>query len=144
MTREKLRQYKRNQTELDATIRAIDQFQGDLEAVEVVAGKVTKSSDDFPYIEEHMTVKMYDPKQADQIKERIMKAKKRKTELEIEIQEVEMFIDSLPEGLDKRIFELAYLKGMTQRQIGTELNRERSGISKKISERLKLSHKSHF
>ena len=144
MTREKLRRHKANKKELEAVVKDFDKLQADLDAVEVVAGKVTKSMDNFPYIEEHMTVKMYDPERTAQIEARIWKKEQRKAELEAEIQEVEAFIDNLPEGLDKRIFEKAYLAGMTQREIGEAFNLERSSISKKIGAVLKLSHNSHF
>lgn len=144
MTREKLRRHKANKKELEAVVQALDDLQADLDAVEVVAGKVTKSMDDFPYIEEHMTVKMYDPERTAQIEARIRKKERRKAWLEAEIEEVETFIDALPEGLDKQIFEKAYLKGMTQQEIGEAVNLERSSISKKISAVLKLSHNSHF
>ena len=144
MTREKLRRHKANKKELEAVVQALDKLRGDLETVEIVAGKVKKSSDDFPYIEEHMTVKMYDPERTAQIEARIRKKEQRKAELEAEIQEVEAFIDNLPEGIDKQIFEKAYLEGMTQREIGEAFNLERSSISKKIGAVLKLSHNSHF
>ncbi len=144
MDREKLRRYKTNKKELEAVVQDLDDLQADLDAVEVVAGKVTKSMDDFPYIEEHMTVKMTDPERAAPIKARIRKKEERKAKLEAEIEEVETFIDALPEGMDKQIFEKAYLKGMTQQEIGEAVNLERSSISKKIGAVLKLSHNSHF
>lgn len=144
MDREKLRRYKTNKKELEAVVQDLDDLQADLDAVEVVAGKVTKSMDDFPYIEEHMTVKMTDPERAAPIKARIRKKEERKAKLEAEIEEVETFIDALPEGMDKQIFEKTYLKGMTQQEIGEAVNLERSSISKKIGAVLKLSHNSHF
>lgn len=144
MDREKLRRYKTNKKDLEAVVQDLDDLQADLDAVEVVAGKVTKSMDDFPYIEEHMTVKMTDPERAAPIKARIRKKEERKAKLEAEIEEVETFIDALPEGMDKQIFEKAYLKGMTQQEIGEAVNLERSSISKKIGAVLKLSHNSHF
>ena len=50
MDREKLRRYKTNKKELEAVVQDLDDLQADLDAVEVVAGTVTKSMDDFPYI----------------------------------------------------------------------------------------------
>ena len=133
MTREKLRRHKANKKELEAVVKDLDKLQADLDAVEVVAGKVTKSMDDFPYIEEHMTVKMLDPERAAPIKTQIRKKEQRKAWLEAEIQEVEAFIDNLPEGLDKRIFERVYLDGMTQQKAGEVIGYSKGRISQIIS-----------
>lgn len=137
MTREKLRRHKANKKELEAVVQDLDKLQDDLDAVEVVAGKVTKSMDNFPYIEEHMTVKMYDPERTAQIEARIRKKEQRKAELEAEIQEVEAFIDNLPEGLDKRIFERVYLEGMTQQEAGEATGYTQARVSQIIGEYLK-------
>ena len=57
--------YRDNKVELVLIEESLTRLNSDLENVQVVSGKVTKSSDEFPYIEEHMTVKMPDPKKAD-------------------------------------------------------------------------------
>lgn len=139
MDKETLRRYKKNKIELASTIRAIDRLQSDLDAVEIVAGKVMKSSDDFPYIEEHMTVEMRDPKRTEPIRTRIRKKEQRKAELEKEIQEVEAFIDSLPEGMDRQIFEMVYLDGLSQQKAGEVLGYTQSMVSKIIKKYLKDS-----
>lgn len=61
---------------------------------------------------------MADPKKSDPIKDRIRKKGARKEELETEIREVEEFIAGMPEGIDKEIFEMVYLDGMTQQKAG--------------------------
>ena len=83
LTREKLRYYKRNQTELASVILSLDRLQEELEWVKgeyIVSGKVMKSSKDFPYIVEHRTVMVPDPKRTDPIRERIRKKERRKAE----------------------------------------------------------------
>ena len=144
MERQKLRQHKRNKAELESVNNTLDRLREQLNDVEIVSGKVSKSSDEFPYIEEHLTVKVSDPKKADPIKERIRKKEKRKAELEVDILEVEEFIAGMPEGIEKQIFEMIYLYGMTQQEVGSILHCERSGISKKIDGYLKDSQHSHF
>ena len=140
MNREKLRRHKRNVTELASVLLAIDKLQehlGDVEEEYIVSGKVKKSGKDFPYIEEHMTVMMPDPKKTGPVWVSIRKKERRKAELEKEIQEVEAFIASLPEGMDKQIFEMVYLDGMTQRKVGEVLGYSEGRISQIISGNLK-------
>ena len=137
MDKQRLRNHKRNKAELVSVNKALDRLCEQLSNVEIVSGKVTKSSDDFPYIEEHLTVKVSDPKKADPIKERISKKEKRKVELESAVQEVEKFISGLPEGIDKQIFEMIYLDDMTQQEAGEVLGYSKGRISQIISQNLK-------
>ena len=53
MNRELLNKYKKNKRDIENLDGIIAKLQERLDAVPVVSGKVTKSSDDFPYIEEH-------------------------------------------------------------------------------------------
>lgn len=115
MNRELLNRYKQNKRELALIDRQLDRLQGRLESVPEVSGKVTKSGDDFPYIEEHVTVRMAEPKTATAIKDRIRDKETRQQELMSEIREVEEFISGLPEGMEKNILEMVYLENMSQR-----------------------------
>ena len=56
MDREQLNKYKKNKRDIENLDGIIAKLQDRLDAVPVVSGKVTKSSDDFPYIEEHVQV----------------------------------------------------------------------------------------
>lgn len=144
MNREKLNRHKQNKRELALIERQLDKLHERLEGVETVHGKVTKSGDDFPYIEEHITVQMAEPKAATAIKDRIREKEARREKLLAEIEEVENFIASLPESIEKEIMEMIYIDGMSQQDVGDTLNLERSGISKKINACLKDSQHSHF
>ena len=140
LNREKLRRHKRNMTELASVLLAIGKLQEELEWVKeehIVSGKVKKSGKDFPYIEEHMTVKVPDPKRTEPIRARLRKKEQRKAELESEMQEVEAFIASFPDGMDKQIFEMVHLDGMTQREVGEVLGYSEGRISQIISKYLK-------
>jgi RNA polymerase sigma factor (sigma-70 family) len=128
-----LKRHKRNKAELAVIDRTLDRLYEQLEDVEEVSGKVTKSSDDFPYIEEHMTVRMADPKKADPIKARIRVREARKAKIEAEMLAVEEFIGGLPEGMDKRIFEMVFLDGASQQEVGEEMGYSKGRISQIIS-----------
>lgn len=63
-------------------------------------------------------------------------------ELEAEQDNIEEFVFGIPDGRTRRIFQLYFLEGLKQEQVGRKLNIERSGVSKKIDLYLKVSHKS--
>lgn len=114
MNREKLNRHKQNKRELALIERQLDRLYERLENVETVSGKVTKSGDDFPYTEEHVTVQMAEPKAATAIKEQIRVKEDRQRVLQGEIEQVESFIDALPNGIEKRVMEMVYLDGECQ------------------------------
>lgn len=138
------RKYQKNKRELALIDVSLAKLNTQLEKVPVVSGKVTKSSDDFPYIEEHMTVEMAEPKEACRIREKISRKEARRSVVVQEMLEVEEYIEEMPEGTDKQIFEMVFLDGMTQREVGEVLSLERSGISKRISTHFELSQLSHL
>lgn len=114
MNREKLNRHKQNKRELALIERQLDRLYERLENVETVSGKVTKSGDDFPYIEEHVTVQMAEPKVATAIKDQIREKEDRQGAIQREIAQVEDFIDALPDGIEKRVMEMVYLDGESQ------------------------------
>lgn len=132
-----LKRHKRNRVELAVIDRTLDRLYEQLEDVEEVSGKVTKSSDDFPYIEEHLTVRMADPRKADPIKERIRVREARKKEIDAEVLAVEEFIGGLPEGIDKQIFEMIYLDGASQHEVGEVTGYTQARVSQIINRYLK-------
>ena len=115
MNRELLNKYKKNKRDIENLDGIIAKLQERLDAVPVVSGKVTKSSDDFPYIEEHVQVRVEEPKAATALKMRIYE-KKRKDQLIRENEKVEKYIAAMPDGTVKDIFEMVFLDGMTQRE----------------------------
>lgn len=132
MDRKQMRNYKTNEREIALIDTALDRLQERLAEVPVISGKVTKSGDDFPYIEEHVTVQMQEPREATSIKDEIRKKKMRKEILYEEMQEVEKFIRELPEGIDKRIFELTYLEGKRQWEVADEVGYSRGRVTQII------------
>lgn len=115
MNRELLGRYKQNRRELSLIDRQLVRLEGRLAEVETVSGKVSKTSDDWPYIEEHMTVRMAEPRAATAIKDKIREKEARRKKIQREIWQVEKFIKGLPEGIERQILEMVYLEEMSQR-----------------------------
>lgn len=139
MNREKLNRHKQNKRELALIERQLDRLYERLEGVETVSGKVTKSGDDFPYIEEHITVQMAEPKASTAIKERIREKEARREKLLAEIEEVEKFISGCSEGIEKQVLEMVYLEDMSQRDAAEAVGYTQSMVSRIIKGALKDS-----
>lgn len=137
MNRELFNRFKSNKRELDLIANQIDRLNDRLENVPEVSGKVTKSSKDFPYIEEHMTVRMKEPKEATEIKKKLRKKEKRQEELSQEITAVGDFISDLPDGIEKQIMEMVYLEGMSQTEAAELMGYTKGRISQIISRIIK-------
>lgn len=108
MNREQLSKYKKNKRDIENLDGIIAKLQERLDTVPVVSGKVTKSSDDFPYIEEHVQVRVEEPKAATALKMRIREKEKRKDQLIRENEKVEKYIAAMPDGTAKDIFEMVF------------------------------------
>ena len=132
MDRKRLNRHKSNKRELALLERQLDRLYERLENVETVSGKVTKSGDDFPYIEEHVTVQMAEPKAATAIKDQIRVKEDRQKVLQGEIEQVESFIDALPDGIEKRVMEMVYLDDMTQRDAAEAVGYTQARVSQII------------
>lgn len=139
MDREKLNRHKKNKRELALIETQLDKLYERLESVETVSGKVTKSGDDFPYIEEHITVQMAEPKVASAIKDRIREKEARQAELQTKIEQVEGFISELPEGIEKQVLDMVYLEDMSQRDAAEAVGYTQSMVSRIIKGTLKDS-----
>lgn len=137
MDRRRLRQYRALKQELESLEGTIEHLSERAAEIPTVKGKVTASGIEWPYIEQHVTVEMADPKEADAIKRRIRIKKIRKTEAECLAAEIEEFIAGIPDSTDRQIFELVYLEGKTMQETGEQLGYTKGRISQKISEVLK-------
>lgn len=139
MDKECLKRYRANRRELLSLERTLERLYAQLEDVPEVSGKVSKSSDDFPYIEQHVTVQMQEPKKASEIKDRIRKKEKRHKALLADMAEAERIIMKMPEGLSRQILELVYLEGMSQQKVGEVVGYTQSMVSKIIKTTMKDS-----
>lgn len=139
MDKKCLKRYRANRRELLSLERTLERLYMQLEDVPDVSGKVSKSSDDFPYIEQHVTVQMQEPKKASEIKDRIRKKEKRHKALLADMAEAERIIMKMPEGLSRRILEMVYLEGMSQQEVGEVVGYTQSMVSKIIKTTMKDS-----
>lgn len=110
-----------------------------MEDVPEVSGKVTKSADDYPYIEQHVTVKMAEPKLATEIKQQIRLKELRLDKAERDKTSIEKFIAGIEDSTDRMIFGLLYLnnKRMSQNKVGEEIGYSQGRISQIIKTYLK-------
>lgn len=142
MDKARLQQYKALKREVPKLEREIEKLNDRLLEVPVVSGKVTRSSDDFPYIEEHVTVQMQEPKVADELKKQVRIKRDRLIKAEKDKTEIEEFIAGIGDSTDRQIFELSFLEGKKQREVAEVVGLEQSSISKRITTFLKLSYNS--
>ena len=137
MDRKQLKKYKSNKRRIAGIKKTIDRLVEQLDNVPVVPGKVTKSGDEFPYIEQHVKVVIEEPKEATRLKERIRVKRQDLGRLEQENEEVEKYIEQLPVGMKKEIFEMVYLDGMTQEAVADIVGYSKGRVSQIISETIK-------
>lgn len=142
MDKGRLKQYGALKKELQMLDDKLDKLYKRQENVPEVMGKVTGSSNDFPYTQVRTTVRMAEPKENDAIKKLIRIKEQRREQVNDLIVEIEEFIAGIPDSETRQIFELTYLEGKKQREVAEELSIDRSYVSKKINNYLKLSHNS--
>lgn len=134
MDKKTLQGYRRNKRELALLDKTLEKLQERLESVPVVSGKVAKSSDDFPYIEEHVTVQMQEPKEATELKQRIREKELRREVVLREVNAVEAFIAGMPEGIERQLFEMIYLEHMSQSKAAETIGYTQARISQIVRE----------
>lgn len=138
MDKKTLKKYKPNK---DRLIRIEEQIQELCEREStVVMGKVTGSSADFPYTEVRTSVQMYDPYEEENIRRQIRRKESDRLLILKEQEEVEDYINGIDDPEIKEIFELYFIKGKKQDEVAEIVNIDRSYVSKKIGDYLKLSH----
>ena len=134
MNRKALRQYRALKKELLLIDQGIDRLRERAMDVPTVAGKVTGSSRDWPYIETHYPVWMDEPKEADEIRRRLRIKEKRREEVSQLAVEIEQFIAGIPDSTDRQIFELLFLEGITQQDAANIVGYTQARVSQRISD----------
>jgi DNA-directed RNA polymerase specialized sigma24 family protein len=59
--------------------------------------------------------------------------------LQAEVDEVEKWIEAIPDGITRRCFRLVYIEGLTQRKTARKMHMDKSTVGRKISEYLKVA-----
>lgn len=134
MDRKTLRQYRALKKELLLIDQGIDRLRERAMDVPTVAGKVTGSSRDWPYIETHYPVWMDEPKEADEIRRRLRIKEKRREEVSRLAVEIEQYIAGIPDSTDRQIFELLFLEGITQQDAANIVGYTQARVSQRISD----------
>ena len=142
MDKGRLKQYGALKKELQMLDDKLDKLYERQENIPEVMGKVTGSSNDFPYTQVRTTVRMAEPKENDAIKKLIRIKEQRREQVNDLIVEIEEFIAGIPDSETRQIFELTYLEGKKQREVAEDVGLEQSSISKRITAFLQLSYNS--
>lgn len=141
MDRKTLKQYRALKKELLLIDQGIDRLRERALDIPTVAGKVTGSSHDWPYIETHYPVWMDEPKEAEEINRRLRIKQRRREEVSRLAVEIEQYIAGIPNSTDRQIFELTFLEGKTQQEVAEAIHLERSWVSRRIDRCLQEAHK---
>lgn len=139
MDKLKLKKYIPNKARLKRIDVRIEEL-CETEPAGEVMGKVRGSSKDFPYTEVRTSVMIPDPDEQERINKQIRKKEAERLQVLAEIQEVEEFLDGIEDAEIKEVFELLYVDGKKQKEAADILHIDRSYVSKKINNFLKLSH----
>ncbi len=126
MDKQDLMEYQKLKREQMLLFRRIKALQA--KDVPIVAGKVKASSREFPYTEHRVSVQMHEPVEIARINRMMQIYKERQKKVEQQMLEIEIFIDSIEDA--------------EMRQIADAVNRDLSGIGKKVNSFLQLSKNS--
>ena len=132
-----MRQYRPLLKEIELLSKKLVKLQERAYNVPEVLGKVTGSSKDFPYTEEHITVRMDEPKESDEIRSMMRINERRLDKAEAARLEIEQFIAAIPDSTDRQIFELSFLEGKKQREVADVVGYSRGRVSQIISKYVK-------
>lgn len=119
MDKGRLKKHKKNKDRLKRIDEKIEELCG--REVQVVSGKVTGSSKDFPYTEVRTSVQMYEPYENDRINKRIREYEAERLVLLQEVEEVDQYIEGIKDSEVREIFENLYQEGISQRNVGKKV-----------------------
>lgn len=135
MDKGRLKKHKKNKDRLKRIDEKIEELCG--REVQVVSGKVTGSSKDFPYTEVRTSVLMYEPYENDRLNKRIREYEAERLILLQEVEEVDRYIEEIKDPEVREIFELSFVEGKKQREVADAIGYSRGRISQIISEYMK-------
>lgn len=135
MDKRSLQRHKKNKDRLKRIDKKIEELCG--REVQVVSGKVTGSSKDFPYTEVRTSVLMYEPYENDRIIKRIREYEAERLVLLQEIEEVDQYIENIENSEVREIFEYLYQEGISQKNVGKMVGYSQGRISQIVDTFLK-------
>lgn len=140
MTKKELEQYCKLKKEVAYLQRRLDRLYD--KDIPEISGKVQASDPEYPCIRKSVSVQMYEPKANDELNKVIALLEERQRRGEEKMLEVERYIDKIEDAELRQIFEMRYMEGKKLHEIADALNQDLSGIGKKITAHLQLSHNS--
>ena len=140
MTKQELEQYCKLKKEVAYLQGRLDKVRD--KDVPEISGKVQASAPEYPCLRKSVTVLINEPKASAARREAIAILENRQRRCEEKMLQVERYIDKIEDAELRQIFEMRYMEGMKLEKIAEVLNQERSGIGKKITAHLQLSHNS--
>ena len=137
MTKERLKRYQFLKRELIRIDKKLDNLDQRRTEIPVVIGKVTGSMQEFPYTAQRFSVPMDEPVASDELARRMKELRNRRETVQRQIEEIEAFVEVIPDDTDREIFEMLFLEGRTQQFVADVLGYTQGRISQKISGYLK-------
>ena len=137
MDKKTLKQYRPLKREQEMIEKKLDRLEEREEDIPVIYGKVKGSAPEFPYIETHMTVAMWEPKRMDSIDRQRIINEKRKDRVDALLIEIEEFIADIPNSTHRQIFEMVFLDVKTQQEVGESVGYSKGRVSQIISQYVK-------
>lgn len=135
MDKRQLIAYRANKRRIDRLSKKIEDE--DLKDFPVVAGKVKGSAKEFPYIERRFGVLMEEPDEKDDSLKRIKRLRAEKERAEKACLEVEQFISSIKDEIDRELFEFRFIDGLKVIEVAEKVGYTHGRVSQKISKYLK-------
>lgn len=135
MTRRLLEAYLPNKRLIERNWNKIQDEQ--MKEIPTVLGKVKGSSPNFPYIEQHFTVMMDEPVEADKQAERIKRLGQEIEQAEKEVDEVEQFISAIKDTRDKEVLSLRYIEGKKAIEVAGIVGYTKGRISQIVKKYIK-------
>ncbi len=140
MDKQHLMEYQKLKREQELLARRMEALAA--RELPVITGKVKASSREFPYTEHRVSVQMDEPEAAERIWRMQKIYRERQERVGQQMLEIEEFIDGIEDAETRQIFEMRFMEGRKLREIAQKMNRDRSGIGKKVNSFLQLSHNS--
>lgn len=142
MTEKELGLYKALKTRIERNEKKLEELQA--RDIPVINGKVKGSSKNYPYIETHYNVQIYEPKEMDKCSTQIHNLEKCINDDKKRIQQIENFINSIKDPVLQLIFEMRVYDKMGWIEIAAELDedKDRTTYSKRFKNYIENSHNS--
>lgn len=133
--RKMLESYQINKRLIERNRQKIEDEQA--KEIPTVMGKVTGSSQDFPYIGRRFSVEMDEPVEAEKSARRIVRWENEIKKARRQNEEIEKFISGIKDVRDREIFTYRYIDGMKVVDVAKNVNYTKGRVSQIIKKYVK-------